>query len=176
MGLVLDCILDGHGECGIVLASFVSADLRSPVFDVLGPVFIPGIFFWGGSPQMTAKLCALNIFFQPGNELEIYHGNILLTDNEHRKLFVIKQSKGCRFMPKMYQNAFGGLEELMHTPSRNGEPTYKGRREEEGGHKPFLTTPRGTGERGRKGGEGNFPPKSKVSRINTGWGPRPAGK
>ena len=42
---------------------------------------------------MTAKLCALNIFFQPGNELEIYHGNILLTDNEHRKLFVIKQSK-----------------------------------------------------------------------------------
>jgi len=74
-------------------------------------------------------------------------------------------------MPKMYQNAFGGLEELMHTPSRNGEPTYKGRREEEGGHKPFLTTPRGTGERGRKGGEGNFPPKSKVSRINTGWGP-----
>ena len=29
-------------------------------------------------------------------------------DNKHRKLFVIKQSKGCKFMPKMHQNAFGG--------------------------------------------------------------------
>jgi len=29
-------------------------------------------------------------------------------DNKHRKLFVIKQSKGCKFMPKMQQNMFGG--------------------------------------------------------------------
>jgi len=25
-------------------------------------------------------------------------------DNRHRKLFVIKQSKGCKCMPKMHQN------------------------------------------------------------------------
>jgi len=31
-----------------------------------------------------------------------------LMDNKHRKLFVIKQSKGCKLMPKMHQNAFGG--------------------------------------------------------------------
>jgi len=29
-------------------------------------------------------------------------------DNEHRKLFVIKQSKGCKFMNKMQQNTLGG--------------------------------------------------------------------
>ena len=29
-------------------------------------------------------------------------------DNEHRKLFVIKQSKGCKFMSKMHQNTLGG--------------------------------------------------------------------
>jgi len=41
----------------------------------LEPVFIPGIFFWGGDkfppknftiPQTAAKLCALNLFFGPG--------------------------------------------------------------------------------------------------------------
>ena len=29
-------------------------------------------------------------------------------DNKHRKFFVIKQSDGCKFMPKMHQNTFGG--------------------------------------------------------------------
>jgi len=29
-------------------------------------------------------------------------------DNKHRKLFVIEQSKGCKFMPKTHQNTFGG--------------------------------------------------------------------
>jgi len=44
-------------------------------------------------------------------------------DSKHRKLFVIKQSKGCKFMPKMHQKIrFGGafcldpLGELMHSP------------------------------------------------------------
>jgi len=37
----------------------------------------------------------------------------LFTDNKHRKLFVIKQSKGCKFTPKMHQNTFGGGEALM---------------------------------------------------------------
>jgi len=29
-------------------------------------------------------------------------------DNKREKLFVIKQSKGCKFMRKMHQNTFGG--------------------------------------------------------------------
>ena len=50
-------------------------------------------------------------------------------DNKRRKLFVIKQSKGCEFMPEMRQNKFGGWAPpgppwgaYAHpqTPSRNG--------------------------------------------------------
>ena len=58
-------------------------------------------------PQTAAKLYALSLFFGRDNELQIRHGNFLLTDNKHRKLFVIKQSKGCKIMPKMNQNTFG---------------------------------------------------------------------
>jgi len=52
-----------------------------------------------------------------------YHGNILLTDNKHRKLFVIKQPKECKFMRKMHRNTFGGglrpdpQGELTRSPS-----------------------------------------------------------
>jgi len=46
--------------------------------------------------------------FSRDSELPIYYGNILLMDNKLRKMFVIKQSEGCRFMHKMHQNAFGG--------------------------------------------------------------------
>ena len=66
-------------------------------------MFIPGIFFGGREfspsqkkltiPQKAAKFCALNLFFGRDNELQIYHGNCLLMDNQHRKLFVTKQSK-----------------------------------------------------------------------------------
>jgi len=40
----------------------------------------------------------------------MYHGNFVLTDNKHKKnsLVVIKQSKGCRFVPKIHQNTLGG--------------------------------------------------------------------
>jgi len=101
-----------------------------------GSVYSKRLFFWGGGdfpppsnynfPQMAVKLCALNLFFGRDNELQIYHGNFLLMDTKHRKLFVIKQSKGCKFMPKVYQNTLGGrapLGELMRSsrlPSRNG--------------------------------------------------------
>ena len=43
-------------------------------------------------------------------------------DDKHKKLFVIKQSKGCNFMLKMHQNTFGGRAppgpagELMRSP------------------------------------------------------------
>ena len=55
-------------------------------------------------------------------------------DNKHGKLFVIEQSKKCKFMPKMHRNTFGGrappveLGELIRSPrspSRNGKPTSK---------------------------------------------------
>jgi len=38
---------------------------------------------------------------------QIYHENFVLIDNKYRKLFIIKHSKGCRFMPKMHQHIFG---------------------------------------------------------------------
>jgi len=59
-------------------------------------------------PETAAKLCGLNLFFGRDSELQIYHGNLLLMDNKHRKLFVIKQSKGSNFMPQIYQNTFTG--------------------------------------------------------------------
>ena len=62
------------------------------------------------NPLQTADklyMCSIS-FFGRHNELQPYHEHFLLMDNKHRKLFVIKQSKGCKFMPKMHQNAFGG--------------------------------------------------------------------
>jgi len=67
-------------------------------------LFIPGIFFGGGTnppqkklaifpPQTAAELCALNHFIGLDNELQIHHGKFSLMNNKHRKLFVIKQSK-----------------------------------------------------------------------------------
>jgi len=101
-------------------------------------MFIPSILH--SPPQTPAKLCALNLFFGRGNELQICHGNILLMDNKHGKLFVIKQSKGCKFMPKMHQNMFRG-----RPPTSTGDAEgSEGRRE-------------GTG-RDWKGREGNSPP------------------
>ena len=44
--------------------------------------------FWISLPN-----CVLCIFFSRDNELQTYHGNFLLMDNKHRKLFVIKQSR-----------------------------------------------------------------------------------
>ena len=61
-------------------------------------------------------------------------------ENKHGKLFVIKQSEGCKFVPKMHQNTFGGwaptgpargelMEGLLLRGRREGKgrgPTYKG--------------------------------------------------
>ena len=69
-------------------------------------------------PQTAAKLCVL-IFFRRDSELQIHHGKFLLIDNKQRKLFVIKQSKGCRFMSKIHQNTpgpAGGAYALLQTP------------------------------------------------------------
>jgi len=91
-------------------------------------------------------LCALNLFFDRDKELQIYHGNFLLMDNKHRKLFVIKQTKGRKFMPKMHQNlSAAGLHpdrigEFMRTaPLAAMEDLFlRGRREAEGGEKAYL--------------------------------------
>ena len=88
-------------------------------------VFIPGSFFFGGgeSPRLTippngCQLCALSLFFGRDTELQIYHRNFLLIGNKHRKLFVIKQSKGCKFMPVNCTNI--GLAAGLH-PDPLGE-------------------------------------------------------
>ena len=82
-------------------------------------VFIPGIFFGGDSfprilqsPQRLPNFVLY--FFGRDNELHIYHRNFLLMDTEHKKLFVIKQSKWCKFKPKMHQNTFGGRASPGH--------------------------------------------------------------
>ena len=70
--------------------------------------------------------------------------------SKHKKLSAIKQSKVCKFMPKMHQNMFGGraphdpLEELLCSPrsiSAMGGPLLRGT----------------GGKRDGKGGEGNCP-------------------
>ena len=45
------------------------------------------------SPNGWQLVCCESIF-RPGTELQIYHENILLMDNKHGKLFVIKQPEG----------------------------------------------------------------------------------
>ena len=74
----------------------------------VGPVFIPRTFLGDTHPQTYNFLpermrnCALYIFFSGrDDELQLcITQNSLLVDNKHRKLFVIQQPKGCKFMPK----------------------------------------------------------------------------
>jgi len=77
---------------------------------VLLAVFIPGIF--GGIPpphkntynfplpKNGCQIVCCKSFFGQDSELLICHRNFLLTDNKHRKLFVIKQSKGANLCLK----------------------------------------------------------------------------
>jgi len=101
-------------------------------------------FFWGGGnlplPKLTlpppngCQIVCSKSFFSVGamNCTEICHGNILLMDNKHRKLFVVKQSEGCRFMPKIHLNTFGGralplgehTRSPLRSPSRKGEAYF----------------------------------------------------
>ena len=72
----------------------------------LGSVYSGHIFGGGGetynSPPNGCQIVSSKSFFRPGQWIT----NILrklVTDNKHRKLFVIKRSKGCKFMPKIQQ-------------------------------------------------------------------------
>jgi len=62
---------------------------------------------------------ALNLFWS-GQGITNIHGNFLVMDNKHRKIFVIQQLKGCKFVPKMRQDTFSGrqfpLGELICSP------------------------------------------------------------
>ena len=80
-------------------------------------VFIPGIVFWGISPpqkkaynsppQTACKLCAPNLFSARQWITNIAQ-ELSFTGQLTQEIIVIKQSKGCKFMPKMHQNMFGG--------------------------------------------------------------------
>jgi len=79
---------------------------RVPRRQLTVTMFIPGVFA-RKSPQtyiFPQKGCqAVCSFFGRDGELQIYYGKLFLADNEQRKLCVIKQSEGCKFMPKMHQ-------------------------------------------------------------------------
>ena len=73
---------------------------------------------------MAAELCALNLFFGRGNELQMYHGNILLMDNKHSKLFVVKQPNYADLCLKCNKmRLVAGLMRSPRPPSRNGGST-----------------------------------------------------
>jgi len=60
---------------------------------------------YSSPPNGCQIVCSEFVF---DNELQVCHGNFLLMDYKHRKLFVSKLSQGCKFMPKMHQNTFSG--------------------------------------------------------------------
>ena len=109
-------------------------------------------------------MCSKSFLSRPGNELykyitETVFGWTINTGNYS----IVKQSNGCKFMPKMHQKSLAAwfrpdpLGELMHSPrpiSRIGGPTSKGDGREE-------REERGDG----KGGQVNST-EVKVSRIN----------
>jgi len=74
-------------------------------------------------PNSCKTVCSVSFFRSRQRITNMHHGNFPSVDNKHRKLFVIKQSKGCEFMPKMHRNTFGGrapprrAHKLPHTPS-----------------------------------------------------------
>ena len=154
-------------------------------------VLFLGIFWGGGggnsphppqkltiSPQMAAKLCALNLLLA---------GTLKLSFNEQKTKEITNHwaIKPFKFMPKMHQNMCGRralpgtTEELMRSPrphSRNGGLLRRGKERaylwgdgEKGRGLALLT---GTGDPGgkvaEKVGKGIPPPEVKVSRINTG--------
>jgi len=97
------------GDCSYMLVEHATVEYgRRKVW----AVFIPGIFLGGPQktynfPQISAKLCPLNLFFGRDIELQMYHGSFLM-GSKHGKLFVIKQSKECNFMPQKHKNTFRG--------------------------------------------------------------------
>jgi len=77
--------------------------------------------------QTAAKLCALTLFFGRDNQLQIYHGNFLLMDNKHRKLFVIISTQnGANLCLKCTKIRWGSLSAPQDPLAAMGR-TSKGR-------------------------------------------------
>ena len=85
-------------------------------------------------PKTAGQIvCFKSFFFCRCNDLLIDRGNILLMDSKLRKLFVTRQSKGCKFMPKCTEvrllaglcaDPLGGDYPLLRPLSRNGDAAY----------------------------------------------------
>ena len=77
-------------------------------------------------PNVCQIVCSKSFFSAAMLSCQFIMETFLLTENRHRKLFVIKQSKNCKFVTKMHQNTFGGRAppgELVRSPrlpSRHG--------------------------------------------------------
>ena len=90
-----------------------------------GEEFPPNVQF-PPFPQTASKLCPLNLSSRDST-LQIHQRNSLLTDNKHRKLFVIKQSKDAYNEPKYIwrpgsaRTRWGELMRSSRPPSRNGD-------------------------------------------------------
>ena len=87
----------------------------SVVSSVIAVILLPSVYsrhlFWGrGNSPHPKRLanCAINFFSVGTTSYQYIAETFFLTNYKHRKLFVIKQSKGCKFMPEMHQNTFGG--------------------------------------------------------------------
>jgi len=139
--------------------------LRNKFYLITTVLFIPAVFFDGGgaipppkkktykSPRRLPN-SVLKVFFQAGIEITNVSRKLFLMDNKHEKLFVTKQSKGCKFMPKMHQNTFGGRAPPDHLAAMGIYFYNRG---------PLIREGRwGEGREKRgDGGGGNSPPKSR---------------
>jgi len=114
-----------HAACSPGAASSASGQMASSPGQRNQPRLLPCLptlhnhclfhasFLAGGCPQnlqFPSNGCQIvcSRSFLAGTEAQMYHRNFLLMDNKHRKMLVIKQSEGRKFMPKMHQNKFGG--------------------------------------------------------------------
>jgi len=91
-------------------------------------------------PQKVAKLCALNLSSAGTVNYKTYHGNFLLMDNKHWKLFIIEQSKWFKFRAKCTKirlaagirpDPLGEFIRSPRLPSRNGGVLLTGGKERE---------------------------------------------
>jgi len=87
------CVLPTEQICTVYSSNVFGGDSHPP-----NKITIP-------TPKRLPNCVLWFVFFSTGTMSYKYHGNFLLLDNKHRKLFVIKQSEWCKFMPKMHQNA-----------------------------------------------------------------------
>ena len=73
-------------------------------------------------PPFGCQIVCSKYFIRPG---QINCGKFLSVDNKRRKLLVVEQSEGCKFMPKLHQNAPPGpAGEFMRSPTPCSRGSY----------------------------------------------------